>query len=157
MTNHSKNNGILPPNGDNSPNTRESSEYSPHYFRNITKALFPYSSKGDAVETTLNDNHGFLLDSLISQTELLRDLGGKTQGNEDIDGHGLAGVADSLIRQLDILAVIQSEYHTQVTARNTKQKNKIAELARVKQDLDAMMRLIDTLKAENRALKGGAK
>ena len=154
MDNTTKNNGTLLLRGDKSPSNRgnqppdtpQSSAYSLDFYQKITKALFPYTLKDEAVETSINDNHGFLLDSLISQAELLRDLGGKTQGNEDIDGHGLAGYADSLIRQLDILAVVQGEYHTQVTARNTRQKNRLTELAQV----------VDTLKAENRALKGGA-
>ena len=139
-------NSTFPASGDNSPSnlgnqssdTQQSRAYSPDFHKKITKALFPYSPKDEAVETTLNDSHGFLLDSLVCQAELLRDLGSKISGNEDIEGRGLAGFADNICRQLNILAVIQGEYHTQV-----------------EKDLDAMMRLIDTLKAENSALKGG--
>ena len=130
MTNHNKNSGILPPNEDKTPNTRDSSEYSPNYYQKITKALFPYAAKGEAVETTLNDNHGFLADSLIAQTELLRDLGRKINGNEEIEGNGLAGVAENLITQLNVLIIIQAEYYTQTKKQKEQYQKIIADYER---------------------------
>ena len=165
MHNDTTENGILPPCRDDSlknqqsqldkqpPNTRESSECSPDYNQKIVKALFPYSPRDETVETTLNDNHGFILYSLVGQVELLRDLGNKISGNEDIEGYGLAGFADSLGRQLKVLEVVQGEYHTQVSKLKDQHKKALSECERAIHE-DAIK--IKELERTIAMLKGGA-
>ena len=138
MSNHSENKNILPSRGDKSstnlsnqpPDTPQSSAYSLNYYQKITKALFPYASKKETVETNLNDNHGFLVDSLIAQIEVLRDLGSKINGNEDIEGYGLAGFAQNLTIQLKVLAAIQNEYHTQVKKQKEQHQKIVSDYER---------------------------
>lgn len=124
MNNHSKNNGILPVNENEIPNTCKSSkyptkdkpfvfsEYSPDFHQKIFDSLFPYHDKESKdIGVTLTDDHALLLDTVMGQVELLRDLGVKISGNEDIEGYGLVGLADSLVRQLKVLDEVQSEFY----------------------------------------------
>ena len=123
MDKHTQNNGITPPDKDKTPtNTHPSGEYSADYNQKIIEALFPYGVKNQAVEITLNDNHGFILDGLINQIELLRDFACKIKGNEDINGVGLVGFSENLIRQLKVLEVVQGEYHKQVANKKEQQQ-----------------------------------
>jgi hypothetical protein len=109
MDNHIQNNGITPPNEDK---PFIFSEYSPDFHQQIFDALFPYhDKKSKDIGVTLTDDHALLLDAVMGQVELLRDLGVKISGNEDIAGYGLVGLADSLIRQLKVLNEVQSEFY----------------------------------------------
>ena len=153
MNNSSKHSISIPAKGDTTPQNQDINAYSPRYNQKIVKALFPYSPRGEAVETTLNDNHGFLLDSLVCQAELLRDLGSKIQGNEDVEGRGLSGFADSLGRQLNVLAVIQNEYHRQVNKQKEQYKKELSEYKHITHK-DAIK--IKELERTIAMLKGGA-
>ena len=128
MDNNSQNNGILPP---QTPNTRQSGEYSPDFYQKIFKAVEPYHRRSDGVDIALNDSRALVLNGLMGQVELLQDLGNKISGNEDIAGFGLAGFAHSLNCQLKVLEVIQDEYHTQVGKRKEQHKKALSECERV--------------------------
>ena len=130
MSNTTQNAGILPPDEDKTPNTHLSSEYSSDFSEKLYKAMFPWTDryKDDADGMCLFDDSSLLIDTVLGQVELLRDLGNKIDGNEDIDGFGLVGFADSLVRQLKVLDVVQLEYRVQVIHQKEQQQKIIAEL-----------------------------
>jgi DNA anti-recombination protein RmuC len=151
MDNNSQNNGILPANEDKTPNTRASSECSPDLNLNLFKALFPYADLSDGLDIALSDARSFIIDRVMGQVQLIQDLANKIPYSEDLDGEALAFTAESINRQLVVLNVVNDEYYKQVA----KQKKELERLGDVEEELKAMLRLIDKLKRQNIALKGG--
>ena len=88
----------------------------------------------------------------MGQVELLRDLGVKISGNEDIAGYGLVGLADGLVRQLKVLDEVQSEFYAHFLRVGNQYKKALAQCS---DTISSQALKIQELERDVVLLKGG--
>ena len=150
MNNDSKNHGILPPNGDNSPNTRESSEYSPEFFNELLKTVVPDFHNDTSLLGLIDGQHA-ILDSIKHQLAFIQSLAVAVgeDGSIDLKASSLHGISELLLQQVAIVKLSVDEVHRLNKDNFLQQK-----ITALEDDQESLMRLINRLKNENAELKG---
>lgn len=148
----------------NTPSKRASStctseNYSPDFFSELTDLAVPDFHTLSSPLFGLRDGQLSTLSSIQHQLGIIQAFTVSDDKFIEMQASTLYGFAEALLRQVAIVSLSVDEFHRISTVREANLKEKLStSLAKIEQEEDekeALMRLIDRLKKENRELKEG--